>query len=242
MNVAVDEALRHDGAAPTDLGRTRPDAEARGRQPVKTTIAGLAIGLAGPFVAAVVVWLLSPLDLFGSLAVRAAFGLTWQCAVAAALILFVLRVEHRPLRSVGFRRPRWTEIATTPLWWFLGMAITLTLVAPIRDIVDVEPARMITDLPLWVRCMLVVVAPLTEELFFRGYAIERLAELTGRMWLAATITTVTFAAMHIPYYGFLPGAIRLPVSALLAIRYLRRRSLAPPIALHFAIDLPVVFV
>ena len=62
------------------------------------------------------------------------------------------------------------------------------------------------------------------------------------MWIAAVVSTLVFAGLHIPYYGLLPGLVRIPISALLTIRCVRSRSLVPPMALHFLVDLPLAFV
>lgn len=43
----------------------------------------------------------------------------------------------------------------------------------------------------------VVTAAVTEEVLFRGYAIERLEALTGRRWLAGTISLVFFVSVHL---------------------------------------------
>lgn len=168
-------------------------------------------------------------------------GLGWNWVIAFGIIAYVRRVERRPLRSIGVRGVRWTYLATTPLWWLLSGLITASIVIPFRDHLDTAPAEALATLPLVARIGIVITAPLTEELFFRGYVIERIEEMTGRIWIAAAVSTLVFAGLHIPYYGLLPGLVRIPVSALLTIRYVRGRSLVPPMALHFLIDLPLVF-
>jgi membrane protease YdiL (CAAX protease family) len=120
--------------------------------------------------------------------------------------------------------------------------VTAAIVIPLRDHLDTAPARALGTLPLAARIAIVMTAPITEEIFFRGYVVERVGELTRRLWIAGVVSTLVFAALHIPYYGVLPGLVRIPLSALLTVRYIRSRSLVPPMALHFLIDLPLAFV
>ena len=218
-----------------------PQAEREPQPPVRRTLLGLAIGLAAPFFGVVIAFTLRAAGTLESQGVRILLVIGWDWVIAIAVVMFVLRVEKRPLSSIGFRWPRWTYIATTPLWWFLGAVMTAALVIPLRDHLDTGPAEAITALPLVARIAIVFTAPITEEIFFRGYVVERVGELTRRLWVAGVLSTLVFAALHIPYYGVLPGLVRIPLSALLTIRYIRSRSLGPPIALHFLIDLPLAF-
>jgi membrane protease YdiL (CAAX protease family) len=230
-----------DTAPPTESGDTQDEPQPQPRQRVRTTLIGLALGLVVPFGGVPTAYALRATGSLESRGVRVFFGVGWDWVVAIVVVLYVLRVERRPLGSIGFRWVRWTYLATTPLWWLLGAVMTAALVIPLRDHIDTTPAEALTTLPLAARIAIVLTAPVTEELFFRGYAVERLTELTGRMWLAAALSTVVFACLHIPYYGLIPGLIRIPVSAVLTIRYIRGRSLVPAIALHFLIDLPLAF-
>ena len=227
-----------DDAAP----QTEETPELPPRQPVRKTVLGLAVGLVGPYAVVPLVLILRATGVRGSRGTGLLFAIGWDWVVAIAVVFFVLRVEKRSLSSIGFRWPRWTSLATTPLWWLLGGVITAAIVIPLRDHIDTGPAEAIGALPLAARIAIVFTAPITEELFFRGYVIERMTELSGRMWIAAVVSTLVFAGLHIPYYGLLPGLVRIPISALLTIRYVRSRSLVPPIALHFLIDLPLAFV
>jgi membrane protease YdiL (CAAX protease family) len=51
----------------------------------------------------------------------------------------------------------------------------------------------------------VVTAGVVEEALFRGYAIERLALLTGDVGSAALLALVVFALVHLPAWG--PGPV-----------------------------------
>jgi hypothetical protein len=51
-------------------------------------------------------------------------------------------------------------------------------------------------LPTWVLLVVIIRAGFVEELFYRGYAIERLQSLTGSLIFAAGIPLVIFAVSH----------------------------------------------
>jgi exosortase E/protease (VPEID-CTERM system) len=80
----------------------------------------------------------------------------------------------------------------------------------------------------------VLVVPLVEELFFRGYLLARLdAGGPARRLLALAVSSALFAAMHDRWLiAFLAGVI-------FALVYLRRGRLADAIAAHVAANLVV---
>jgi len=86
---------------------------------------------------------------------------------------------------------------------------------------------------LLVVLLAVVLAPLFEELLFRGMIQSALVEvLLGRRWVAIVLTSLFFAVIHLPsvtWHG-LPGLFVL--SMILGWTYERRGNLWIPIALH----------
>lgn len=96
-----------------------------------------------------------------------------------------------------------------------------------------------------------VIAPIGEELFFRGFATTAWARLYGRR-RALVQGAVFFAVAHIltleavePVEGLklalFASAVRLPVALTLGWLFLQRRSLVAPIFLHAAYNgLPII--
>jgi membrane protease YdiL (CAAX protease family) len=87
----------------------------------------------------------------------------------------------------------------------------------------------------WMATLIALRAGVAEEIFYRGYAIERLQSLTGNKWLAALVPLVIFAAAH---YRQGPGGIVavLVLGGLLTIFYLKFRDLIANIIGHFLED------
>lgn len=71
---------------------------------------------------------------------------------------------------------------------------------------------------------------------FRGYAVTRLARLTGRLWLAATLSATVFAALHLPFWGPGPSLAFLIGGLATTGFFIWRRDLLAMIIAHVAID------
>jgi membrane protease YdiL (CAAX protease family) len=89
--------------------------------------------------------------------------------------------------------------------------------------------------PLWAVTITVLRAGITEEVFYRGYALERLITLTGSKWAATVLTVIPFALFH-----FRQGPAGIMIAGLAALVltgiYLKRRSLPAVILTHFTVD------
>ncbi|MEM4290456.1 MAG: CPBP family intramembrane glutamic endopeptidase, partial [Nitrososphaerota archaeon] len=89
--------------------------------------------------------------------------------------------------------------------------------------------------PIALRIAVVITAGITEEILFRGYPIERLNSLTGRLGLSALIAYVVFVLPHIPFWG-LGGTIQIGVWSIVTILYIKRRNLPACILMHILND------
>jgi len=86
------------------------------------------------------------------------------------------------------------------------------------------------------RLAIVARAGVVEEFLFRGYAIERLYELTGSRFVAGLVPLVIFAVGHVVNWG--PAQILVAGAAglVLTLLYLWRRDLASNMVAHFIVD------
>ena len=166
-------------------------------------------------------------------------------ASAGALVWLVRRGEGLPLRSIG--------IGTSPVWKSLawGVVIAVACVLPAAGIAMLTgyehgPAsQTFAKLPLWVVFIVVVRAGVVEELFYRGYAIERLQALGFGRFLSWLIPLTVFAMAH--WTGGIANIlIALVLGAILTVFYQRRRDLVANMFGHFLVDfvanvLPALF-
>ena len=160
-------------------------------------------------------------------------------AVVAGLIALVVFWEDRPLASIGLEIPDIRQIAVA-IGVGLG-AVVLGLLATGAAVIALsmgQPAALsaVGQLPLWVKVILVVTAAITEELVWRSYPIERLTELTGRVWVGAAVSAVVFLAIHFPMWGLI-GAIPQAVFTLALVGvYVWSRNVVVSIITHGIIN------
>jgi membrane protease YdiL (CAAX protease family) len=198
------------------------------------TIAALLVGLAGPPV----------LVLIGNRILGNLPSMTMQVlgelvmwAFLAFVLFVVVYVEKRPIISIGLRRPDWSTFVSGLL---LGISVLFILPLITKLLVHVfgfsGPEKGLVPLrglPIWFRVFLALTGGIIEETLYRGYAVERLATLTGRDWLGGLIAAVIFGLAHIPAWGVgFALSADLPFGIVMTIFYLWRRDLVANIIAH----------
>ena len=156
--------------------------------------------------------------------------------LSALLLWIVASKERLPFSSIGFR----TDRAGRSLAWGIGFAVAC-FAAVIASLAAYnalgirygEGQSISRSLP--VTFLAVIRAGVSEELFYRGYAIERLEALTGNKWLAAGIPLLAFALFHFSAGG--PGVVlALVLGAIITAFYLWKRDLLAVMFAHFLVD------
>jgi membrane protease YdiL (CAAX protease family) len=160
-----------------------------------------------------------------------------QAALAyaiAALVLLALTLHGRR----GMPRMRALPERAKPAWLAAGLvagvasgAFAIGYREVLRHIgVDVLPAETDLDTRVVVASVAVVLAPIAEEIFFRGWLQNTIeGELPSqRRWLGALLAAFAFASVRVPL-SFAPTLVLGIVTGLL---YARSRSVAPGVAAH----------
>jgi CAAX protease family protein len=197
----------------------------------------------------VATWIGLFLSLFGMLIIRQAFrffvttitttpmalkeALFWLSA--AALLVIIRRGERLPLRSIGLGTSAWWK---SILWGLVIAAICLAVGGVLGALTNYGhgPASAAFEkLPLWLITLIVLRAGVVEELFYRGYAIERLQALGLSRGVSATIPLVIFSLGHWTG-GWANIVIALALGAILAGFYLWRRDLISNMIGHGLVD------
>ncbi len=160
-------------------------------------------------------------------------------ALALILLALVLFWERLPLASIGLRRPAWRDLAWGLLGFLLG-ALAFALTTPLVQALGLGNTgtglTRLAGLSIPFRAAIVLTAGITEEILFRGYPIERLAALTGRLRLGAGIAYLVFVLLHLPFWG-LGGTVQIGLwSLIITWVYVRRRNLAPCVLMHVLND------
>lgn len=103
------------------------------------------------------------------------------------------------------RLPSWTDLALAPaafVVYFIATALVTTAVSLLVPGFDLDQAQDVGFTSLTQQyeyilafITLVVLAPVAEELLFRGYLYGKMRRLTS-IWLAALVTSVVFGVVH----------------------------------------------
>jgi len=198
------------------------------------TIVGLVVALAGPPLFVVVPDLL--LGANPSLGVQVILQFLF-CGLAGFIVWVVISRERLPLQSIGLRRPDWSTLISAILILGVSLYVLPLMTAPLLNAIGKDGLRTgiqrLASLPVWFRTVVGATGGIVEETLYRGYAVERLATITGRPWLGATASVVAFGLAHIPAWGtgFALGA-DLPFGILMTLFYLWKRDLLANILAH----------
>lgn len=161
------------------------------------------------------------------LAVSALVVYGWQ---GLAAWLFSLRTAGRSLALWGFRRP------TRAFFWTIPLAlVAVYAVTVVHDlVVHPEQQQIISEFPrsgagivLFV-LVAVVMAPLFEEVVFRGFLFRGFANSWGWVW-GAVVSSAIFGIAHLQLDVFVPLAV---LGFALAWVYRRTGSLWTCVAMH----------
>ncbi len=155
------------------------------------------------------------------------------------IILYVLLVEHRPLTSIGFRRPGIGDVAyglLAAFVTFMVIGLIYQMLLPALHINIDRQLGTVVATPLWFRLLTVTRAAVVEETAFRGYGFERLRELTGSSFLAAVATWFVFTIAHLTSWGWGQVIIAAFGGLILTLLYVWRRNLWSNILAHWLTD------
>jgi membrane protease YdiL (CAAX protease family) len=156
-------------------------------------------------------------------------------SAATGLLLLVKFWEKKPLASIGIG----TASAAKSMGWGLLFGVICFAVAAVIALLTHyghgEASKAMDRLPTWLLTVVVFRAGIVEELFYRGYAMERLREVGLSRGGAFVVPLVIFGLGH--YTG--GGAnivIALVLGGILAAFYDWKRDLNANIFAHTLVD------
>ena len=157
------------------------------------------------------------------------------------LILFFLLtvwipiIEKKSLQSIGFGKFRWRH-----LWFGILTYIIVTVAMIISGILleanGLQPVRSLQAVLQTYRFStlfgLFLTGTILEEIFYRGYLIDRLGVLLGQPWLAGLVSWLAFTLVHLKFFGIGPTIDISILSAALVMLFLKEKSIWPCIVTH----------
>jgi membrane protease YdiL (CAAX protease family) len=183
----------------------------------------------------------------------AAWGLTWISAwesigliskltVIIALPLLVVYWEHRSLKSSGVHALSVKDLLAAVIIFFAFLQISPRLIGMADKIPAVAAqlrlgSNLYESLPKWLDWSGLLANGIAEEVGFRGYAMERIEELTGSRFIGASLPFVVNVLVHAPVWGLYGMLAKAPILLLLVALYLWRRSLPACVLAHLLIDI-----
>lgn len=141
--------------------------------------------------------------LFQTIATAAIYVIAIAIAVA---VPWLVAKRKTTLEDIGLQRlPTWSEVGLAPLGFVAYMFVSAIIIAVLADMLpwfDVTEAQEVGFNQLFHRyefivafITLVVIAPIAEEVLFRGFLYGKLKRVTWR-WLAIILTSALFGALH----------------------------------------------
>lgn len=158
-------------------------------------------------------------------------------AMVGLLLWIVLRKEQLPLATIGISRRPWKE---TALWTALIFVATLAAILLTLALVHAlglsfGESKAFDKLSAFSITLVCLRAGIAEEVFMRGFQLERWNTLLNNKWLATALSLLPFALLH--YTQGLAGIlISFAAGAVLSAMYWWKRNLPANMIAHFLID------
>jgi CAAX protease family protein len=164
-------------------------------------------------------------------------GLLALTLIATALLFASADLRRfAPVADLGLRRPRRSPYASMAIAYFAYIAVAILIAAVLQpEQEDVTRDLGFGEGPLGstaAALLIIVAAPLSEELFFRGFMFQGLRRSVPFV-VAAVISSVVWGLFHYTGAGSWGVVLQLSIFGLaLAWLYERTGSIWPTIAVH----------
>jgi membrane protease YdiL (CAAX protease family) len=202
------------------------------------TAIGLILALFGPLAVALIGPKLT--GAFGTV-FASLIGAGGFVAIVGVIFAIVYRSEHRSVSSLGFQALRWQS----PI---LGLGLSAFFMYVFTPAVSWVLARLPLEgfetglarasaTPTWLLVVTILVVATAEEVLYRGYAVERLADIVGNYWAAGAISVLAFGIAHIPNWGLGVALSTLASGAVMTAFFIWQRDLMANIVAHVVTDL-----
>jgi membrane protease YdiL (CAAX protease family) len=225
---------RYEHQPPPPQG-SKPRAGGLAHWSVGDTVIGVAMVIGLLFLGGIPVYLLA-----GDSGLDATIGsqVVLEAALLATALFFAARDVSldKASAALGLRRPvvPWVGTTLLALLAYLGFAVIFASLVADPEQVDVADELGFDQSTLGAisaGILIVIVAPLAEEVFFRGFFFGGLRARMPFVW-AALISGAFFGSIHLTTGNLAVGVQLSVLGIVLAYLYERSGSLWSPIALH----------
>jgi membrane protease YdiL (CAAX protease family) len=151
------------------------------------------------------------------------------------VFLWIPKVEKKNMASIGLGK-----FNRRHLWWgvlvYLLVLVASSVSGFVLQSVGLSSLRSLQPLirgyGFATLLGLFLTGTFLEEVFYRGYLIERMTTLTRHRWIAAFASWLLFTLAHLKFFGSGPTIDTSVISAALVLLYLKEKSIWPCIVAH----------
>jgi membrane protease YdiL (CAAX protease family) len=163
-------------------------------------------------------------------------ALVGEWVTLSFLVLFwIPKVEKKKMESIGF-----VEFKRRHLGWgvlvYLLVLVASSISGFVLQSVGLPSLRSLQPLikgyGFATLFGLFLTGTLLEEVFYRGYLIERMTILTRHKWVAAFVSWLLFTLVHLKFFGLGPTIDTSVISTALVLLYMKERNIWPCIVVH----------
>jgi len=168
-------------------------------------------------------------------------GILTYLSAAAVIVLYVVKIEKKPISYIGFKAPALSDI---PKGLLLGVCMFAVQQIPFL-LMRVDYSVLAAE-PDWGNIMIMslycfLCVGLTEELIFRGFILQKTQELSNRKIIIVAINCLLFYAFHWPPVRFVFGEFfNITVNTLFLCIYFyksKNKSIVPLMIAHGFYDI-----
>ena len=151
------------------------------------------------------------------------------------VFLWIPKVEKKSMASIGFGKFKRRHLGWGVLVYFSVLVASLISgsvlqYAGLPSLRSLQP--LIKGYGFATLFGLFLTGTFLEEVFYRGYLIERMTVLTRHRWVAAFVSWLLFTLVHLKFFGLGPTIDTSVISAALVLLYLKEKSIWPCIVVH----------
>lgn len=211
----------------------------RARRAFFEMLALIPMGFAGILTFYFAAWMLGVRDdRWANVASTAGMGVA--ASLTAALFVWA---DRQTAASIGWTSRAFLSQVVVGVLTLIGtyaffMALMMIVMVLFPGLEKEQPTaeqavrEMMPDMSLRSMFLMMLFVGVWEEVVFRGFLLTRLHALFRRWWLAVPISALVFGSVHI-YEGPLAVVMVTMLGVVLAVVFIRRRSLVPCIVMHF---------
>ncbi len=158
--------------------------------------------------------------------------------LVGVLFLLIIKGEKLGLDSIGLYVTGWGK----SIFLIFGIMVCTIAAALLGVLISQQigwsfgESKAFDALSLWTITLVTIRAGVAEEVFMRGYLLERLTSISGSKWMAGGLSLIPFALLHYAGQGWAGVLVSFLAGLVLTLFYFWKRDLKANIVAHFLVD------